>query len=94
MPILRQRCDDVLDRLVAKAHVEHLVGLIEHQRFKLGQVAKALVDQIQQAPRRCHDDVDAFFERIDLMELTDAAEDRCHARLQMATERLEAPAAI
>jgi hypothetical protein len=89
VPILRQRRDDALDRL-GEAHVEHLVGLIQHQRLKLRQVAEALVDQVQQPPRRGHDDVDTGLERIDLVELADAAEDRRHAGPQMAAEALEA----
>ena len=88
MPILRQRRDKALDRL-GKAHVEHLVGFIQNQRFKLGQVAEALLDQIQQAPRCGHDDVYTGLERIDLMELADAAENRRHARLQVPAKGIE-----
>jgi hypothetical protein len=82
------KCDDPLDRL-GKAHVEHLVGLVEHQRLERRQVAKPLFDQIEQTAGRRDDDVDARLERLDLVELTDAAEDRHHARLQVAAEALE-----
>ena len=88
MALGRHGRDDLRDRL-GKAHVEHLVGLVEHQRLERGQVAFALLDQIEQAPRCRHDDVDAGLERLHLVERADAAEDRRDARLQIATESLE-----
>ena len=89
MAIRRQRRDETLDRL-GKAHVEHLIGFVEHQCLELRQVAKALVDEVEQASRCGDDDVDALFQRLDLMELADPAEDRHHARVQMAAEAFEA----
>ena len=35
-----------------KAHVEHAVGLVEHQDLNLVQVAGALLDQVDQTTRR------------------------------------------
>jgi hypothetical protein len=78
--ILGQGRDEPLDRL-GKAHVEHLVRLVEHQRFELRQVAQALLDQVQQASRCGDDDVDAGLQRLDLVELADSTEDRRDAGL-------------
>ncbi|MNS65227.1 hypothetical protein D3C72_983820 [compost metagenome] len=38
-----------LVQLVGEAHVEHLVGLVQHQRAALGQVDRAAVDVVAQA---------------------------------------------
>ena len=40
-----------------KAHVEHAVGLVEHQDLDLVQVASALLDQIDQTARRGNQDI-------------------------------------
>ena len=46
-----------------KAHVEHAVGLVEHQHLDLVQVAGTLLDQIDQTARRGDQDVAAVLER-------------------------------
>ncbi len=45
-----------------KAHVEHAVGLVEHQDLDLVQVAGTLLDQIDQTARRGDQDVAAVLE--------------------------------
>ena len=45
-----------------KAHVEHAVGLVEHQHLNLVQVASALLDQIDQTARRGDQNVAAVLE--------------------------------
>ena len=45
-----------------KAHVEHAIGLVEHQHLNLVKVASALLDQIDQTARRGDQDVTAVLE--------------------------------
>ena len=49
------------DRLdvLGEAHVEHLVGLVEHDEPQLAQVEGALLEVVHDAARRTDDDVDA-----------------------------------
>ena len=42
-----------------KAHIEHAVGFIQHQRLHLRQADGALVHMIEQAARSGDDDIDA-----------------------------------
>ena len=58
-----------------KAHVEHAVGLVEHQHLDLVQVAGALLDQIDQTARRGDQDVAAVLEGSGLRLVAHAAHD-------------------
>ena len=58
-----------------EAQVEHLVGLVEHQRVHVGEVERAAVGEVDQAPGRADDDVDAGLERVELGVVADAAVD-------------------
>ena len=51
----RQHLLDVMD----KAHVQHAVGLVEHQDLDLAQVQRTLASMVQQAARCGHQDVHA-----------------------------------
>ena len=72
--LLRQRGDD-LPHVVDEAHVEHAVGLVEHEDRDLVEPDMALVEQVEQAPRRGDENVDAGLQRLHLVMLVDAAED-------------------
>ncbi len=50
----RQMLQDTAD-IRQKAHIKHLVCLIQHQQFQIGQVDRPLVDMIQQAAGTGHD---------------------------------------
>ena len=58
-----------------KAHVEHAIGLVEHQHLDLVQVAGALLDQVDQTARRGDQDVAAILERRGLRLVAHAAHD-------------------
>ena len=58
-----------------KAHVEHAVGLVEHQHLDLVQVAGSLLDQVDQTARRCDQDVAAVLEGSGLWLVAHAAHD-------------------
>ena len=59
--------------VVDKAHIKHAVCLVEHQNLHLAQIEHALLQQVEQAPGRGHQDVDAFFHTRDLRVHADAA---------------------
>ena len=58
-----------------EAQVEHLVGLVEHERVHVREVERAAVGQVDQATGRADDDVDAGLERVELGVVADAAVD-------------------
>ncbi|CFE00772.1 Uncharacterised protein [Bordetella pertussis] len=55
LALRRQQADDAFE-IGQKAHVEHAVGLVEHQDADLAEVDVLLLDVIEQAPRRGHQD--------------------------------------
>ena len=55
---LRQQRDD-LPHVADEAHVEHPVGLVEDEDLDAVEPDMALPDQVEQPPRRRHQDVDA-----------------------------------
>ena len=71
----RGQLRDDLPHVVDEAHVEHPVGLVEHEDFDAGEVERAAPDVVEQAARRGDDDVDAALERLELRPHPDAAED-------------------
>ena len=74
LAVAREHRRDAADGL-DEAHVEHAVGLVEHEELDLGEVDQALVEQVDQAARRRDQDIDALLDRAHLRTLPDAAED-------------------
>jgi hypothetical protein len=62
---LGQRGDDLAD-VADEAHVEHAVGFVEHQARHRVEPHIALAHEIEQPPRRRHQNVDAAGQRLDL----------------------------
>ena len=58
-----------------EAHVEHAIGLVEHEDLELVQVHHALLAEVEQAAGRGDEDVDARAQDALLLALSDAAED-------------------
>ncbi len=58
-----------------EAQVEHFVGLVEHQHRQPAELQVALLRQVEQAPWRADDDVDALLQRLDLRLVGPAAVD-------------------
>ena len=56
-------------------HVEHAVGLVEHEDLDLAEVERALLHVVEQAARRRDQDLDAAPQRRDLRIHRHAAED-------------------
>ena len=66
--------EDRLD-VLGEAHLEHLVGLVEHEVLQLRQVERALVEVVHDAAGRADDDVHAAAERRQLHAVALAAVD-------------------
>ena len=66
--------DDAAD-LRLEAHVEHAVGLVEHQKCRGAQLHDAALHKIVEPPRRGDDDVDAQRQRLGLRPLVGATVD-------------------
>ena len=58
-----------------EAHVEHAIGLVEHEDRDPIEPDMALVAKVEQASGRGDQDIDARLERFHLVMLIDAAED-------------------
>ena len=56
-----------------KAHVEHAVGLIEHEMLHVAQIERPSFQVIEQPTRSGHDDVGAATERLELLAVANAA---------------------
>ena len=89
LALLRQHREHAAD-VADEAHVEHAVGLVEHEVADLREVHDALVDVVEQAPGRGDDDVHALAQRVDLRARAHPAEDQDRALAQVAAEVLEA----
>ena len=55
--------------ILAEAHVEHLVGLVEHRDLERRQVERAALEMVAQPARRADDDMRAVAERAALLRL-------------------------
>ncbi len=74
LPLAGQVPEDLAD-LRQEAHVEHPVGLVEHQELEAFELRVRLAEMVQQAAGRRDDDVDAAAEGVLLRSHADAAED-------------------
>ena len=69
----RQHREHLLD-VVDEAHVEHAIGLVEHEDLDVREVERALAVVVEEPPRRGDEDVDAAAQLVDLRLHADAAE--------------------
>ncbi len=79
LPLARQQLQDLADG-GDEAHVEHAIGLIEHQAAHLGQIEQPLLREVEQPPRGGDQQIAATAQRLDLRLLAHATED--HERAQ------------
>jgi hypothetical protein len=81
----RHRCpiDDLSDR-IDEAHVEHAIGLVQHQHPKRVEMQAALAQMLLHTSRRADHDLGVVFERGQLRAQRDAAREReqLHVRQQ------------
>jgi hypothetical protein len=86
---IRQLADDLPD-VPDEAHVEHAVGLVEHQMLGPAQVNAALLHEIEKPARRCDQNVDAALHGLGLHPLADAAHHNGMTESAVAAIRLDA----
>ena len=77
--VLRRRFENLF-QLVAEAEVEHLVGLVQHQRLHRAELQRAALEVIAEAARRPDHDVHAAFQRAQLRADVRPADARRHPR--------------
>ncbi len=87
--VLRQQRQHLAD-IVDEAHVEHAVGLVQHQDLHPGEIHRPLAGVVQQPSRRGHQDIDALAQLLDLRVDLDAAEDHRRAQREVAAVGLHA----
>ena len=85
---LRRGVEDLLE-LLAKAHVEHLVGLVEHRDAQGRQVERAAFQMIAQPAGRADDDVRAACQCAALLHRVHAADAGDDARAGVGVEPVE-----
>ncbi len=84
-PPLGRRVENLL-QILAKAHVEHLVGFVEHGDAQRRQVERPALEMIAQPPRRADDDVRAGIKRAPLARRIHAAHTRRDPRPGLAVQ--------
>ena len=89
LALLGHQADDAI-HVMNEAHVEHPVGLVEHEMLDVTEIDVALLFQVKQTTRRGHEDVDAAAQRIDLWPLSDTAEDDAVTKTKRAAVGLDA----
>ncbi len=90
LPLARRRREDRL-QVLGEAHVEHLVGLVQHDDADGVELQRAAPDVIQGSPRRRHDDLGAALQGADLLVHGRAAVERDDAEadaLRVLVDRL------
>ena len=79
-----QMGDDLADR-AHEAEVQHLVGLVEHEDLRAGDVGGTAVEMVDQAAGRGDEHIEAARQRLDLRAMADAAEDDRNLHAHMAS---------
>ena len=72
-----------------KPHVEHAIGLVEHQHFEIRETGIGLFEVVQQAARTGDDQVDALSEGLLLRTEADAAIDRRRSQVSVTGKTVE-----
>ena len=62
LTVFRHISENAVD-VVYKAHIEHLVGLVENHRMHVRQIYRSAFYQVQQTTRSGNDDMHTFFQR-------------------------------
>ncbi len=53
-------------QILGKSHVEHLIGLVQHDHLNRLELQGLSADMVQRPSRRRHDDIDTALERMEL----------------------------
>ena len=84
--VLRQTPQHVAD-VLDEAEIEHAIGLVEDEHLDAAQAENALLVEIDDAPRRADQDVDAGGEHLTLFVVICAAERQAERERQVLAER-------
>ena len=87
---LGRRLQDGVE-ILGEAHVEHLVGLVEHEHLQRVELERAAPHVIERAARRGDDDVRAALERADLLMHRRAAVERQHRQARRPSRTCAPP---
>ena len=88
LALLRQQREHALD-VGDEAHVEHAVGLVEHEDLDAREIDVALAVMVEQAAGRGDEDVDAALQLRGLRAEADAAEQHHRRELQVLAVGLD-----
>ena len=88
LTVTRQHRRDLANRL-DETHVEHAIGFIKDEERDLAEIDQPLLQEIDETPWRCHENVDALLDRAHLRALSNAAEDDGEADGRVATVTCE-----
>ena len=88
LALCRQPGADRLD-IGDESHVEHPVGLVDHQQVAAGEQDVTAIVQVHQAARRRDQHIDALFQRLDLIPHRHAADQQRHRELVILAVFLE-----
>src|SRR5262249_10269003 len=84
LPTLRQQREDALD-IRHETHVQHAIGLVQHQEFDMGQIDGLLVQVIEQSRGSRHQDLHSRVQRLHLrIDIHTAIHDRGAQRKVLA----------
>ncbi len=72
LPIARNFFNDLTD-LRQKSHVEHAIDLVENENVYIAKMERLLFEMIDQPPRCRDNDIDAAFQIVALLAVTDTA---------------------
>ena len=89
LPLRRKLRNDGADDM-DEAHVEHPIGFVEHEEFNLTKTQRVAADEIEQAPGRRDQHVNAVHQRTDLPTHRHATDRERGAYANMAAVGLEA----
>ncbi len=72
-----------------EAHVEHAVGLVDHEQVAASKQNLAALEQVHQPARRGNEDVDALVQSLDLVAHLHAADEQRHLQVVVLAVVLE-----
>ena len=83
----RQRSDDTLD-VMDEPHIEHAIGLVQHEMRKSGKIDVALILEVEQSARRSYEYINTPLQRLYLAGGGDAAKNHGRPQRQIPPVRL------
>ncbi len=83
LPLLWKLRDDLL-HIMDEPHIEHTVCLIEDEEFDTSKIDESLLHEVEKSTRSGNEDIDTFWEGIDLAMLADASEDHFRSEVRIS----------